>query len=118
MRNMSFMLTTDQVRRREKTVTRRIGWLFLKPGDLVQAVEKGMGLKKGETVTRLAVIRVESCRREPLDSITADDCRREGFPEMTPAEFVEMFRRSHGRIEPGEPINRIEFSYVDTGRTA
>ena len=43
-RNMSFMLTTEQVRNKTKTVTRRLGWWFLKPGEIVNAVEKGMGL--------------------------------------------------------------------------
>ena len=40
-RNMSFMITKEQVRNRTKTVTRRLGWAFLKPGDIVNAVEKG-----------------------------------------------------------------------------
>jgi hypothetical protein len=30
---MSFMLTIDQVKNKTKTVTRRTGWTFLKPGD-------------------------------------------------------------------------------------
>lgn len=46
-RNMSFTLTIEQMRARTKTVTRRKGWAFLKPGDLVWAVVKGMGLKPG-----------------------------------------------------------------------
>ena len=47
MRLMSFALTTRQFLAHEKTVTRRLGWEFLKPGDRVCGVEKGMGLKKG-----------------------------------------------------------------------
>jgi len=50
MRNMSFFLTTDQIRNKTKTVTRRDGWLFLKPGDIVQACVKCQGLKKGEKI--------------------------------------------------------------------
>lgn len=50
MRNISFALTTPQFKSRSKDVTRRIGWWFLKPGDVVMGVEKGMGLKKGEKV--------------------------------------------------------------------
>lgn len=38
-RNMSFALTTSQIRDRSKTVTRRFGWWFLVPGDQVWAVE-------------------------------------------------------------------------------
>lgn len=56
-RNMSFSITTDQVRNREKNVTRRNGWWFLKSGDIVNAVEKTMGLKKGEKIKRICQIR-------------------------------------------------------------
>lgn len=63
MRNMSFSLTTPQMRDRTKTLTRRLGWYSLKPGDRVQAVVKGMGLKKGEKVERLCVIEVVSVHR-------------------------------------------------------
>lgn len=45
-RNMSFAMTTDQIREQSKTVTRRFGWWFLKSGDVVCGVEKAMGLKK------------------------------------------------------------------------
>jgi hypothetical protein len=64
MRLMSFSLTTPQILARTKTVTRRMGWTFLRPGDLVQAIEKGQGLKKGEHVKRLAVLRIVDVRRE------------------------------------------------------
>lgn len=111
-RNMSFALTTEQVRRREKTVTRRFGWWFLKPGDRVWAVEKAMGLKKGEKVKRLALIEVVSTRRQPLDAITEDDCAREGFPDMTPDQFVAMLCEHYDCWE-GETVNRIEFRYVE-----
>lgn len=38
MRRMSFMLTRKQVLDQTKDVTRRNGWAFLKPGDLIQPV--------------------------------------------------------------------------------
>jgi hypothetical protein len=53
VRNISFALTTAQVRARTKTVTRRVGWTFLKPGDLLQPVVKCRGLKKGERVEKI-----------------------------------------------------------------
>ncbi len=80
-RNMSFSMTTDQVYRKQKTVTRRFGWWFLKPGDVLWAVEKTMGLRLGETVTRICPIKIISTRREPLNAITTDDCVKEGFPD-------------------------------------
>lgn len=119
MRNISFALTKDQIRGRTKTVTRRNGWDFVKPGDLLQGVEKCQGLKKGETVKPLSVIRVVGVTREQLRRMTDDpaygatECEREGFPEMTPAQFVEMFCRSHRGCTPDSEITRIEFGYVD-----
>lgn len=101
---MSFSLTTESMRRREKTVTRRLGWDSLRPGQLLCAVEKGMGLKKGETVTRIGIVRVVSITKEPLTKLIYDqeygleEVRREGFHHMTPLEFVDMFCQ-HNRIE-------------------
>jgi hypothetical protein len=110
---MSFAMTTPQIRNRTKTVTRRFGWWFLKPGDIVCAVEKGMGLKKGEKVKRLAMIRIVSTRSQQLFAISKDDCVREGFPEMQPSDFVGMLCGHYG-ITDDRIINRIEFEYVET----
>ena len=116
MRNMSFSLTTEQVRKRQKFVTRRLGWDSLKPGDYVQAVKKAMGLKKGEQLEKLTVIRVESVRREPLQQMIDDplygkaEAIREGFPDMTGAEFVAMFCE-HMKVTPDYAPNRIQFVY-------
>ena len=92
-RRMSFFLTTAQVLARTKTVTRRaVGtWTTLKPGDRLVAIEKGQGLKAGEGHNVLALLEVVSVRVEQLDAITADDCAREGFPGVSPAEFVAFF---------------------------
>lgn len=112
MRNISFMLTTQQIRDRTKTVTRRLGWCFLKPGDRLQGCVKCQGIKKGEKMEKLAVIEVVSIRRESLWDMSEDDCAKEGFPEMHPHEFVEMFCDNMS-VGPGEYVNRIEFKYVD-----
>lgn len=111
-RNMSFAMTTEQVRARSKDVTRRFGWWFLKPGDIVNAVEKSMGLKKGETVVRLCQIRIVSTRGELLNQIKAEDMPREGFPEMNPEAFVQMLV-DHYRCDPDSEVNRIEFEYLE-----
>ena len=107
-RNMSFMLTKKQVYNQTKTVTRRLGWGFLKPGDIVMACEKCQGLKKGETIKRIYPIRVVNTVWTPLHNITKEDCAREGFPNMTPKEFVDMFCREM-KCYPATPVNRIEF---------
>lgn len=115
-RNISFSMTTPQFLDGSKDVTRRVGWEHLRVGDLLCAVEKGMGLKKGEKVKRLGTIRVVDVRQEPLDLMTRDhdyglsECRREGFPNMVPSEFVEFFCRGHRGAYPKRPITRIEFT--------
>ena len=112
-RNMSFALTTEQFKARTKTVTRRFGWRFLKPGDIVYGVEKAMGLKKGEKIKHLGLIRIVSIRSEPLCFITVEDCKKEGFPEMDPSDFVEMLRGHYGpKITDLTLVNRIEFEYI------
>lgn len=118
MRNMSFALTTQQVREKSKDVTRRLGWLHLKPGEVFQPVMKCMGLRPGEKIERIggAVVTV-STRREPLRRMTddqeygRDECRREGFPHLSPAEFVTMFCASHRGCTPESVVTRIEISY-------
>ena len=110
-RNMSFSITTNQIRERSKTITRRLGWWFLKPGEIVTACEKCMGLKKGEKVTKICTIRIVSTRKEKLYQIDKPDVTREGFPNMTPDDFIWMFC-NHNKCTPETEVNRIEFDYV------
>ncbi len=110
-RNMSFMLTTEQVRNKTKTVTRRLGWWFLKTGDILNACVKCMGLKKGEKVEKIYQIRIVSTRNEPLYLINQEECRKEGFPEMAPEKFVGMFCREM-KCWNNTIVNRIEFEYI------
>lgn len=122
MRNISFALTTEQICKRTKTVTRRVGWRNLKPGTLLQGVVKCQGLKKGQKVEPLCVIRVVDVRREPLRRLWEDfeygkaECIREGFPDWnhpygTPNGFMWWFAESHG-ITIEDEVTRIEFEYV------
>ncbi len=111
MRNMSFFLTQEQFKNKSKTVTRRNGWKFLKAGDVVQAVVKGQGIPKGGKVDRLGTIRIVDVRFEPLILIKEDDCVKEGFPEMKPKEFVEMYCK-HNTAVPEQVVTRIEFEHL------
>lgn len=117
MRNISFSLTEEQFLDGTKDVTRRLGWKFLKPGDHLMACRKCMGLKPGEQIIRLGMIEVVSARREPLHRMTADahygqsEAIREGFPNMTGGQFVEMFL-SHMRAPTDVLITRIEFRHI------
>lgn len=117
-RNISFSLTTKQFRDRSKTVTRRLKWDSVKAGDILMGVEKAMGLKPGEKMVRLGLIRVTEARNEPLQLLIDDpeygksEAAKEGFPEMSGAEFVEMFCK-HMKVGPSYAPKRIEFEYVD-----
>jgi hypothetical protein len=127
LRYISFALTTEAIRQRSKTVTRRLGWQHAKVGMQLQPVEKCQGLKKGEHMVLIGgPIRIVDMRREPLGAITVEDCVREGFPGMSPGDFVRMFGATHRVREiasgywasrhcrPEDLVTRIEFSYEDT----
>ena len=110
-RNMSFMLTHKQIKNKSKTVTRRLGWWYLKHGDILNACEKCQGLKKGEKIKKLCQIKVISTKRIKLHQITHADCFREGFPDLFPSEFISMFRKEM-KCGLVTDVNRIEFEYV------
>lgn len=117
-RNMSCALTTDAVRRRQKTVTRRLGWWFLKPGDELQLCVKCMGLRPGDKIERLAMVRVVSTRPEPLRDMRdygVAEVIREGFANMTVSEFLRMFCESM-KCTPDTVVNRIEWEYVEDAK--
>src|SRR5687768_6735433 len=117
-RNISFALTTPQMRARAKTVTRRTGWKFLKAGDQLTAVVKSQGLKRGEHPEKIAQLQVTSVRRERLDAMIfrsaygAAEVIAEGFPDLSPRDFVAMFCGSHD-CRPDDEVTRIEFRFVD-----
>jgi hypothetical protein len=118
MRNISFSMTTEQFKARTKTVTRRLGWESVKAGDVLMACEKCQGLKKGEKIKPLGKIRVTDARRENLDYLLSSpaygdaECGREGFPHLSPAEFIEMFCFANRPCEPHWRVTRIEYEYL------
>lgn len=116
-RNISFSMTTPQFLDGSKDVTRRMGWMNLRDGDVLCAVKKSMGLRKGEKMQRLGLIRVVSMRREPLGIITQDDVVREGFPDWTPEQFIEFFCIGH-KCRPSSIVTRIEFEHIASGNDA
>ncbi len=110
-KNMSFSFTTEQIRNRTKTVTRRLGWKDLRPGTILTACEKCMGLKLGEKVKKICRIRVISVSREHLHDLTQEEIDKEGYPGMSPPEFVEKITKSN-RKNYIDYVTRIEFEYV------
>ena len=118
MRRMAFSHTSPQILDRSKTVTRRTGWRYLKPGDLIEAVEKSRGSKKGEPVRVLGVLRVVSVRFEPLSKLVTDaryaedELPREGFPCWSRDDFIAMFLRVNSLKSTAVKVTRVEFEYV------
>jgi hypothetical protein len=112
MRNISFALTTAQVRNQTKTVTRRIGWKSLTRGTLLQPVVKAQGLKKGEHVEKIGgPIRVVRVDLVVLGDISLTDVHREGFPNLTKPQFIKFFKQTHS-CRRDAVVTRIEFVYV------
>jgi hypothetical protein len=111
------MLTGPQMYRREKTVTRRLGWWTLFPSKQIRAVEKSRGLKKGEHVKPIGIIEIVCLRGERLDRMIEDpqygvqECVLEGFPHLTPQQFVKMFCDAND-CKPDVVVNRIQFTHV------
>ncbi|MEN0051222.1 MAG: hypothetical protein AAF806_29425 [Bacteroidota bacterium] len=112
MRRISFALTKRQVEEQTKTVTRRNGWKWLKVGSLLQPIEKGMGLKKGEKQVLIGLpIQVLFVNQEPLNQITQAEVIKEGFPDWTPEQFVAFYAK-HNNCREDHEVTRIEFKYL------
>lgn len=109
IRDISFSLTVRQVQSRAKIVTRRFGWWNLQPGTILNGVEEGM---------QICTIRIISVRMEPLNFMLEDqrygqrECTLEGFPEMSPDEYVRMRIKSH-HVNENKICNRIYFEYLE-----
>lgn len=134
-RLMSVSMTEQAVVERRKTVTRRKGWWLdkagrrlLHPGDHLTLCRKVMGRKPGEPLVRLAEAEVLDVRRERLGRLIEEDpwhddpgfdptyaraeVDREGFPHLTPEDFVERFFVKAQSIYPSAMVTRIEWRYV------
>ena len=112
MRLMSVSLTEAAVRDRTKTVTRRLGWLFLRVGDRVTLCRKVMGRRKGEPLVRICNVEIVGVHRERLDAVTADELVLEGFPSWKVEEFIAMFTRAM-KCERWTEVTRIEWRYLE-----
>lgn len=82
------------------------------------AVEKAMGLRKGETMVRIHPIEIVSVATEFVNSLVAhrnsdetrNELRLEGFPRMQAWEFIDMLCK--GGHATNEKVNRIEFRHL------
>jgi len=127
MPNMSFFLTEKQFIAREKDVTRRyLSWWRMKKGDYFTAIRKGQGLRKGEKMVVLGQCQCVGITTEPLQDIikrpyrldqdpnqvTKSEVEREGFPNLTPQEFVQMLCKE-AKCYAHSPVQRIVFKRLD-----
>ena len=132
-RLMSVAYTEQAVLERRKTVTRRKGWWLdkngrplLVAGDGLTLCRKVMGRKAGEPLVRLVDVEVVDVRREPLGRLTEEtaeglpthyavrEVELEGFPGMSPEDFVERFFVKAQGIYPDHDVTRIEYRYLDS----
>ena len=112
MRRMSFSLTTEAIILQKKTVTRRQGWAHLKVGQIIQPIEKGMGLKKGEEQQLIGCpIIITSIEVEPIEMIDKDDVVLEGFDDLTQEEFIHMYCKAN-KVKPSDDCRVIRFEYT------
>lgn len=100
---MSVALTTQAVRDRQKTQTRRAGWRHLKEGDQLALCPKVRGVRR-DNRELITIVDVVSVRRELLRAITAEDVVAEGFPNLTTADFITFFCDSHRGVRPESEI--------------
>jgi hypothetical protein len=136
MRNISFTATKPQFRAHQKHVTRRGNkngptWKNLKPGDVLMGCEQCQGLGKGGKVCRMGAIIILDATPEPINDIIRRPVREipivianqyqdyvfqaettlEGFPELTPVQFVDMLCEMND-CDPETEITRILFDYI------
>lgn len=120
--NMAFSKTIVPMREFRKTVTRRYGWHKAKPAQIVMAIEKGQGIAKGERVVPICEIQLLTPRWERADLMVTDleygerECVLEGFPELSPKEFVEMLC-DFNKKRPDELVHRLEFRHLIRGNS-
>lgn len=116
-RLMSVSLTERAVVERRKTVTRRLGWEWLIPGERLTLCRKVMGRRRKdgtiEPLVRLADVQVIDVIREPLSALTVGDVAREGFSGWTPDEFLDFFCQ-HMRCDRSAEVTRIEWRYLES----
>lgn len=134
--NIPFSATIKQARGHTKFVSRRVDKSLrlskMNPGRILQGIEKGQGIKKGEHVVKLDKIVILKVSREPLDDIIKRPVREipiriinqyqnrtylsetvlEGFPELTPVQFVDTFCRINPKCTPDTEITRLLFDYI------
>lgn len=107
MRILSFGWTADKLLAGKKTVTRR-RWkkAWVKPGDLVQAWDKGPH-RGGRKLGVLRILNVTKMSAYPW-GINEKEAKKEGFD----GEQYLLTVLLEGGVKPEQPLYRIEFEPV------
>ena len=91
-------------------------------GEVLLAVDRTMGLQRGQKAEVLGEIRVLSVRREPLGALLAagtygiEEMVLEGFPGRLPADFVAWLIGRTPSLTPETVITRIQFEHLVDAR--
>ena len=110
MRLISCAKTIPQVVAQTKTETRRLGWKLARPAWRLIVIERN-DYRRGGTPVALACVELIHTARERLCDISPDAVVREGFPEMTPREFIAFFCREM-RAAPDVELTVLRWRYL------
>lgn len=107
---LDFPYTKKYIKNRVQTVTHRVECPDIQPGDLFIACEK---FEDNEpcNILRHHQLRVVNKREEKLCNISQEDIYKEGFPNVTIAEYLDLFKRRY-KCKDEQVVTRIEFKYV------
>ena len=109
-RRIACAIAQSSVLNRTKTVTRRMCAYPPKVNEIVNLTNK----PRGPGVHVLRIVCVKDVRMERLSEMDPGDLSKEGFPNMSLAEFQGEFRKLHGVTgEHDLTVYRIEFMYLD-----
>lgn len=114
-RLVAVTLTEQAVRSRRKTVTRLLGWSFLRPGErlvLCRKVTGGRAGEPGEPLVRLTQVEVANVRREPAGGHRPRNVAAEDFPDWSRDRFIAFFCAPM-RCRPSTKLTWIEWRYLD-----
>lgn len=104
--------TADSVLAGVKDVTRRLAATDADGPHRYAAGKLSRAMRRDQRAggKPFAELRLKRVERIPLAPISQEEVRREGFPAMSPREFLAMFRKLNGLGPRANPdVWRIEF---------
>ena len=111
-RLMSVALTEQAVRDRRKTVTRRLGWRMLKPGDHLTLCRKVMGRRKDEPLIRICEVEVVDVRRERSGTSRTRTSSERVSTSMSGRRPIPWTLLRAREVQPDTEVTRVEWRYL------